>query len=282
MERRSGILTVVPVLGRLGGGALGVILGLFPIFAGLGLVETEGGIEPFARVFAILFGGVFVTLGGVLVESPLLEAARAHGAVTRQDALRLGLRHLRTRPTSASMGAAAGVALAALGFWLAAFGITFDWLGGAGLGALVVIEFLVIHGFPFVVAAAMFARHTTGRNRLLARGTLGVLIVLYAAIAWKAGDGVWGVIGLLYLMAPNVLAFLGAHDGGTTRVLVTSRWVIKFGMLMLIAAMIGDGSLEGPAVLWIGAVYFTLLAGVELYRVVEIPGELVRDRGIEG
>jgi hypothetical protein len=180
------------------------------------------------------------------------------------------------------MGSAAGVALAALGFWLGAFGITSDWLGGAGLGALVVIEFLVIHGFPFVVVAAMFARHTTGRRRMAARGALGALVLLYAAFAWKAGDGIWGVAGLLYLMAPNVLAFLGAHDGGSTRVLVTSRWVIKFGMLMLIAALIGDGSLEGPAVLWIGAVYFTLLAGVELYRVVEIPGELATGRRIDG
>ena len=56
----------------------------------------------------------------------------------------------------------------------------------------------------------------------------------------------------------------------------------KFGMLMLLAAMIGDGSLEGPSVRWIGAVYFTLLAGVELYRVVEIPGELATGRRIDG
>jgi hypothetical protein len=281
--RGSGILTTVPVLGRLGGGALAAILGLFPVFAGLGLVETEGGIEPFARVVAILFGGVFVALGGTLTASPLLEAARARGAVTWQDALRLGLRHLRTRPTRASRGAAASVAFAAAAFWLAAFGLLPGWLGDArGLGALVVIEFLVIHGFPFVVTAAVFARHAAGRGRLVARGALGALVLLYAAVAWKAGDGVWGVAGLLYLMAPNVLAFVGAHGGASARLLVTSRWVIKFGLFMLIASMIGDGSLEGPSALWIGAVYFTLLAGVELYRVVEMPGELATGRRIDG
>jgi hypothetical protein len=277
------MLTALPVLGRLGGGALAVILGLFPVLAGVGLVGTEGGIEPLARVFAVLFGGVFVTFGGVLIASPLLETARRNGAVTWQAAVRMGLGHLRRRPTTASVGAGAGVALPALGFWLAASGVGVGRLGGTGgLRALVVIEFLVIHGFPFVVAAAMFARHTTGRTRVLARGALAALVLLYAAFAWKAGDGLWGVAGLLYLMAPNALAFLAARDGGSTRVLVTSRWVVKFGMLMLIASMIGDGSLQGPSVLWIGAVYFTLLVGVELYRVVEMPGELATGRRIDG
>jgi hypothetical protein len=279
MRRDGGMLRALPVLARLGGGAVALILGLFPIFAALGLVETEGGIEPLARVFASLFGGVFVTLGGALIASPLLDVARAHGAVRRRDAVRLGVAHLRRRPTRSSAGAAAGVGLVAAGFWLAVLGITPSWLGGArGLGALVVVEFLVIHGFPFVVVAAIVARHATGRKQWLARAALAALVVLYGAIAWKAGDGVWGVAGLLYLMMPNVLAFLAARDGGSARVLVTSRWVVKFGMLMLIASMIGDGSLEGPAVLWIGAVYFTLLAGVEWYRIVEIPGELAVDR----
>jgi len=45
------------VLSRLGGGAAAVTLGLFPVLAGLGLIETEGGIEPFARVLAVLSAG---------------------------------------------------------------------------------------------------------------------------------------------------------------------------------------------------------------------------------
>jgi hypothetical protein len=268
-----------PLLGRLGGGAAAVLLGLFPVLASLGQIETEGGIEPFARVFAFLFGAVFVAIGLWLVGAPLLALARAHGAASWRDALVLGRRHLGRRANPASMSAAAGVAGLAAGYWLAAGGITFAWLGGLDwLRALVIIEFLVIHGFPFLIVAAVFARGTRGRGRIVARGALGALLLLYGAMAWKTGGGIAGLVGLLYLILPNVLGFAGAEASVSLRVLVTSRWVIKFALFMLTASVIGGGSFDGPETVWIGAVYFTLLAGMEWFRIAEVPGELATGR----
>jgi hypothetical protein len=278
-------LTALPVPLRLAVGSVALILGLFPLLAGVGAIRTDEGIEPVGRVVVILFGAVFVTLGWMLLESALLEAARARGAVTRGDAARMALRHVRARPTWASGGAALGVALVAAGHWLAVAGVTVAWMGGAAwLRAIVIIEFLVIHGFPFMVVAVVLARNSAGGGRIAGRAMLGGLVLLYAAFAWKAGDGVWGVAALLYLMVPNVLAFARPHAGVSDRVLVVSRWAIKFTMLVLTAAVVGESSFDLPGVLWIGAVYFTLLAGVEAYRVVEMPGELMmlRDRGVEG
>jgi hypothetical protein len=251
------------------------LLGAFPVLAGLGLIETDGGIEPFARVVAILFGGVFLTIGGVLLGNPLLGVARAHGAPTWRAGVRMGLHHLPHRPTLASSAAALGFAPLAVGYWLAISGITVEWLGGmAGLRALVIIEFLVIHGFPFLVIATWFAGNTGGVARVVAGGMLVLLLLLYSAFAWSAANGVGGLVALLYLVLPNILAFTKAESPGSGRLLVTSRWVVKFALFMLTTAVLGGGSFDGPEAIRVGAVYFTLLAGVELLRVVEIPGEL--------
>jgi len=268
----------MPVLAQLGGGAVALLLGAFPVLAALGLVETEGGIEPFARVFSFVFGAVFIALGGWVMARPFLAIARSHGAVTVRDAFRMALPHLTRRVTRTSVGAALGVGILALGFWLAVAGVSVPLLGGSdGMRAVVGIEFLVIHGFPFLVVAAIFARSTTGRGRVVATGALAALVMLYGAVAWKVAAGPGGLVALLYLMVPNVLAFLGTESPASNRVLVTSRWVIKLALFLLTAAVLGGGSFDGPEAVWVGAVYFTLLAGVELFRVVEIPGELAAE-----
>lgn len=267
------------VLVQLAVGAACLLLGTLPVLAGVGLVETEGGIEPIGRIVAVLFGGVFATIGGVLVGYPLLGRARALGAVTWRDAVRLGLAHLRRRPTAASAIAALWMAPLAAGYWMSAAGITLPWLGDAGaLSPVLVVEFLVIHGFPFLVIATAFMKAGQGAGRVVAGSALSLLMVLYGVFAWVAAGKLAGVLALLYLMSPNVLAFARAEASGSARVLVTSRWVIKFALFMLTAMVLGGGgSFEGPGAVRVGAVYFTLLAVVELLRVVEIPTELLPD-----
>ena len=76
------------------------------------------------------------------------------------------------------------------------------------LMSMVLIEFLLIHGFPFLVFAASLVRVADGRKRVAFGVALGALILLYGAFAWSAGGGWPGVVGLAWLAAPNVLAFL--------------------------------------------------------------------------
>jgi len=265
------------VLVQLAAGATCLLLGTLPVLAGVGLVETEGGIEPIGRIVAVLFGGVFGMIGGVLVGTPLLARAHAHGAVTWREAVRLGLAHLWRRPTAASAIAALWMAPLAAGYGITAAGVTLPRLGDAGaLSAVLVVEFLVIHGFPFLVIATAFMKAGQGAGRFVAGGALGLLTALYGVFAWVAAGKLAGVLALLYLMSPNVLAFARAEPSGSARVLVTSRWVIKFALFMLTAMVVGsEGSFEGPGAVRVGAVYFTLLAVVELFRVVEIPMELL-------
>lgn len=269
------------VYGQLAVGAAALMLGLFPVGAALGIVQTEGGIEPIGRLVALLFGGIFVAVGIVVGGMPFMAAARRHGAVTRAETLALGRRALAARMDARSIAGAGGVALLAVAYWLAVAGVGLPLLGDATeLRAVVVIEFLVIHGFPFLVITASFGRRATGVGQLLGAVALVLLSALYVAFAWLAGGGIWGVAALLYLMAPNVIAFL--RPGVQGRVNLVSRWVLKFILFMLTASSVGEGSFDGPGALMVGAVYFTLLAAVELFRLDDVPGDLAGVRGIEG
>ena len=103
--------------------------------------------------------------------------------------------------------------------------------------ALVSIEFLVIHGFPFLVLAAAFTRAVTGWRRIFPGTALALFILLYLAFAMKFGDGWSGVLTLGYLIAPNILAFLGGHEEGLLKYTLGARWALRFvtffGLAML-------------------------------------------------
>jgi hypothetical protein len=274
------------VLSQLAGGAVSLLLGAFPVLAGLGLVGTTDPIGLVGRVVAVLFGGFFLLIGGVLVASPFVTAARGQGVVTWRAMLGLGVRRLGPRVTLTSVCAALWMLLLAAACWAGAAGAGLPWLGDAeGLRPVVIIEFLVIHGFPFLVVVAWFARHMPGKARVIPGAVLALLLWLYGVLAWSAADGVWGVVALLYLITPNVLAFTQADAGASMQVMVVSRWAIKFALLVLTAAILGETSFEGPETIWVGAVYFTLLVGVEVFRIVELPGEMAAagsgDRGME-
>lgn len=265
------------VVFQLGVGAAVLLMGLLPVLAAFGLVETEGRIEPLGRLLAFVFGGVLMTLAAFILVTPFRAAARSHGAVTWRQAVTLGRRALRRRLDRRSAVAATGVGVIAAAYWSAAVGARPAWAAGRDeLGAVLLIEFLVIHGFPFLTIAATFARTVTGRWRIVPAGALGLLLLLYGSFAWLLAGGVWGLLALGYLMLPNVLAFLRPARDGSVRIAVASRWGLKFFLFVLTAGVCGGGTFDDPAAIWQGAVYFTLLAGVELWRLDDVPGDLAR------
>jgi hypothetical protein len=142
------------------------------------------------------------------------------------------------------------------------------------LMSMVLIEFLLIHGFPFLVFAAALVRVADGRKRILFSVALGTLILLYGAFAWSAGGGWQGVAGLAWLAAPNVLAFLHRGDAWAMRMAAIGRWVIRFIAFFGIAMFMEDRSLRGAGTLPLGAWYFAVMVGCELFRVFELPLDL--------
>ncbi len=255
-----------------------LLLGSFPILAAVGLLETEGSIEPLGRVVAFLFGTVFVGFGIGLVALPVRSFARARGVHTVREIAALARRQLVQRIDSRSVLAAFGVGVLGLAYWLSTAGMQLPLVDADTLVAIIVLEFLVVNGFPFLVLGLSFLRGG-GVIRFIAVVILAVVLTNLGVLSWVYGGGLEGLAWLLYLLLPNAIAFVGTTPERGVRALALTRWVIKFSVFMVMAGTVGDGSLEGPNALSLGAAYFTVLAAIELFRGFEIPIDLAHALG---
>jgi hypothetical protein len=262
-------------LGALAGAAVLLLLGTMPILAGLGLLRSGDAIEPWARIIAVLFGLVFLLPGVAIVVLPLRHLASRLGAASWRASLRLGARLLWSRVNASSITAALAVAVLVVAYWTTLLGRPSPWLGREDtLEHILTVEFLVIHGFPFFVIAGSFAGFTRGAARAVAAGFLATLAIPYGFLAWKLGGGPEGLGALGYLLVPNVLAVVRPSSRPAPRITAASRWGAKFGAFVLIAATIGDGSVQGSNAVLVGAFYFSVLAIMELVRVPDLPLDL--------
>lgn len=253
-----------------------VLLGTLPIMASVGLVRGSAPGGPGAALVAFLFGGVFVALGagaGWLAVRPVTSAA---GVTSGRAALRLAWAALAARADSRSALGACGVGIIAVGAWLDLAGVSLPVLAnGEVVMEIFTLEFLLIHGFVFFVVAAGFAHERVGRARAFGILGLAVLTALYGTVAWFSAGGAHGLGWLLWLTGPNVLAFARDTPDHTVRVLAVSRWAVKFYVFIVLAAALSEGGDVGdPTMLPVAAVYFSVLAFIELWRVPEIPLDL--------
>ena len=253
-----------------------VLLGTLPVLASFGLVRGSEPSGPLVGVVVFLFGAVFLAMGAGAAFVALSPIARAAGATDFATARGLAWKALRRRADVGTVSGAAGIALLAAACWLTLAGVSVPLLADQeGVMEVFTLEFLLIHGFVFFAFAAGFAHERAGRARVFGVVALVALTTMYGVIAWHSAGGVHGVAWLLYLLAPNVLAFARDPRGRSVRLLAISRWAVKFYLFVVLAAMLGEGGdVSDPAALPVAAAYFTMLTVMELWRVPEIPIDL--------
>jgi hypothetical protein len=250
-----------------------LFMGSMMLLSSLGVIAADDLDGWFARGMVFVFGAVILWAGGALLLKPLLLMAKHQGAPGLPGALLLGARRLAARVEARSLGAAALLAPLVWEYRGALLERP-TWLWSqAALIDLVVIEFLLIHGFPFLVVAGRFGTAPERGPRWAGRAGVALLTLLYGAFAWGAG-GPWGVADLLYLAVPNVLAFVRPRDGARAMMPVATRWLVKFVSFFMVAVLLDQRTLRGEGNLEIGLVYFGVLLVVELFRVAEIPLDL--------
>jgi hypothetical protein len=140
--------------------------------------------------------------------------------------------------------------------------------------ALVAIEFLLIHGFPFLAFTASLTRAVEGWRKLFPGTVLALLVLLYLAFAMKFGEGWTGVLTLGYLLAPNVLGFVNAAEEGVTKYALGARWAIRFVTFFGLAMILDERTLQGAGNLRVGGAYFAVVLLQELFRVFSLPVDL--------
>ena len=213
-----------PFLIRLLGTGVCWLLGILPILAGLGLLETDKPIEPLAIPFVLLFGLVFIALGTAFIFFPVRQLLRNRNAAHWKKALKLGLNLLTDRIDTRSASAAAGVAILAVACIASVAGATIPYIGEKKtLAAAVTIEFITIHAFPFLVVAIWFLTHTTRAARAITALITAILVAGYGTLAWAFGGGLIGIGWLIYLLVPNLLVFVKTEKSTESIALATTR-----------------------------------------------------------
>ncbi|MGH7644037.1 MAG: hypothetical protein ACREMR_00490 [Gemmatimonadales bacterium] len=259
---------------QLGIAALTLFMGGTVVLMAVGLITPDDPPSLGGRVVAFLFGCVVLGVGSLLVVPALGALAAAAGARGGLDAVALGLRRLAARITWHSLAAAALLVPLVWAYWRELQGHPLGRWSRDTLIGLVALEFLLIHGFPFLVIAASFARTPEGWPRLGGIAAVAGLLLLYSAFAWGVGGGPGGVATLCYLVLPNVLAFAHRAHDWTVRATAAARWVEKFITLFGIAMVLDERSLRGAGNLRLGLFYFGIQALIELVRGAELPLDL--------
>lgn len=253
--------------------ALLLFMGLPLVLIGVGVLRTDDVPGVAGRIAMVVFGTA-ISMAGVVQAYRMVRVFSRVPDAGAPMVIAAALVRLVQRVTPASAGAAL-VLLPLAWAYQHPDGPAAWWLPSADmLMSMVLIEFLLIHGFPFLVFAASLVRVADGRKRVAFGVALGALILLYGAFAWSAGGGWPGVVGLAWLAAPNVLAFLHRGDAWTMRVAAIGRWAIRFIAFFGIAMFMDDRSLTGAGTLPLGARYFAVMVACELFRVFELPLDL--------
>lgn len=254
---------------------IGVVLmvgfaGALVFAASLGLVESDDTPGVFARIVMFGFGGVLLGVSGFLAWRITAELVD----LSPKDHLGIVVRVLRETFERVEFRSVVSALLLAPLVWafLTPRALAGWWRPSAeALIALIPLEFLLIHGFPFLVFVALLVRGTAGWARGIWVAVMLLLLLMYGALAWQEAGGVYGLLGLLWLIAPNILAFLRSDDAWHFRVAAVARWLLRLVVFFGLAILIDERSLRGEGNLRLGALYFSAILVLELFRVFELP-----------
>ena len=138
------------------------------------------------------------------------------------------------------------------------------------------IEFLLIHGFPFLAMAAL---PIVSKERAVSAASVLLFLLLlffYAGAAMNVAGSIYGALMFAYLMLPDVGAFAGKETADSVRPRLAMRWALYFLAMLSVLVITQTKFLQNAATFNAGAAFFTIMALVELFRLADIPLEIAR------
>lgn len=242
-------------------------------FAALGLVpgmETDTPVLTFC--VSIPFAAVMVGVA-LSICRPLIRASGiAEGQTTGRLLAKLAIL-LLDRPTLRSLFACLSPVILALQYWETDTGflLKFPGVTEALLIDTMRIEFLLIHGLPFLIYWAFLAVSRTGLTRIAGASIFIVVAGLYTGAAANVAGSYRGALIFLYLMIPDLISFTRRDPGDYIRPRLAMRWTLQF-LGMLSALVISDTQfLQNSASFQAGLLFFSWIALMEFFRLADIP-----------
>jgi hypothetical protein len=149
----------------------------------------------------------------------------------------------------------------------AAFGrITLPFMDRRWLGALMGIEFLVIHSFPFMMLIGSVRPRDDGARKCRSAAFWGLFAVYFLFAAQLAGAA--GVLAFAGLTVATYLGYLLRRTSPDAVMQLAARWASSFLVFIICSAAAGmpegvDDWPEHGRVLFFGLAYFLVLGLLE-------------------
>lgn len=249
-------------------------------FASLGLlpaIETDTPALAFcvSIPFAAVMAGVALSICREIIQASGIPMEQTRGRLLSKLALLL-----LDRPTLRSLFACISPVILALQYWETDTGflLKFPGITEAILIDTMRIEFLLIHGFPFLILWALFAANRLGAMRVA--GALIFILVagFYAGAASNVAGSYQGALIFLYLLIPDLISYTRSDPDEYVRPRIAMRWALQF-LGMLTALVVSNTEfLQNSASFQAGLLFFSWIALMELFRLADIPLDIAGAR----
>ncbi|MCC6190442.1 MAG: hypothetical protein IT318_15545 [Anaerolineales bacterium] len=241
--------------------------------AAFGLVpgmETDTPLLAFcvSTPFATIMVGVALSICRQLIHATGL----ANGITTGRLLAKLAIL-LVGRPALRSVAAFLSPLVLALQYWETDRGFVLKLPGvtEASLIAAMRIEFLLIHGFPFLIFWAFLAIHRLGVIRVAGASIFVLVAALYAGAATSVAGSYQGALIFLYLLIPDIIAFARRGLDGYVRPRLALRWTLQFLGMLSALVISGTEFTQNSATFQAGLLFFLRIALMEFFRLADIP-----------
>lgn len=242
-------------------------------FAAFGLVPTMETDTPLlAFCVSIPFAAIMVGVALSICRQLIHATGLAYGKTTGRLLAKLAIL-LAGRPALRSVAACLSPLVLALQYWETETGFLLKLPGvtEAGLIDAMRIEFLLIHGFPFLISWAFLAIHRLGVLRVAGASIFILVAGLYAGTAANVAGSYQGALIFLYLLIPDLISFARRGPDGYVRPRLAMRWTLQFLGMLSALVISGTEFLQNSATFQAGLLFFLWIALMEFFRLADIP-----------
>ena len=242
-------------------------------FAALGLIpDMQSDTPVLAFCVAIPFSAVILWVCLSMCWMPIKASGIAEGISRRQLLTKL-LTLLMKRFNLWSFAAALLPAFLVVQYWETNTGFLLQIPGVSEVTLIhtLRIQFLLIHGFPFLIFWALLAITGSGTLRILGGLIFLLVSVLYTGAAVNIDDSFFGAFAFLYLLIPDLISFVKNDFQSNVRQRLAMRWCLQFLGMLFVLIVTDSQFLQNSSTFLAGRLFFSWLTFMEFFRLADIP-----------
>jgi hypothetical protein len=243
----------------------------------VGLVPSVKLDKPVAALLVVVPFSLIMIGVGLGISREVLDASGLGRGLSRAQLAGSLLIRLLKRPKWRSLLAAAPVAALAAQYIEIGESRLFVVPGvtEAMLVEMLQIQCLYIHGSPFLAWSARLATQPGWRRKAAGAGLVGLLLLMYSAAARNVAGEPFGAWTFLFLALPDLLYFMWKDTREAARPRLALRWTLQVVAMACVLVATDARFLQNDATFRAGFALFAICALVELFRLPEVPVDLV-------